>query len=101
MNTALLGAMQTALLKHDVLLPTLLPPGTFATPAGTPSGPVLCKTGFCDFQDGDTAGPNQSDDPTRGKCTQICASDDDCGSGTTCQDFPYGPGRADSVKICK
>jgi hypothetical protein len=67
----------------------------------TPSGPVLCKTGFCDYQDGDTAGPNQTDDPTRGKCTQVCATNDDCGSGTTCEDFPYGAGRTDNVKICK
>jgi hypothetical protein len=67
----------------------------------TPSGPIMCKTGFCDFEDGDTAGPNQSDDLTRGKCTQICATNDDCDSGTTCQDLPYGPGNADTVKICK
>ena len=53
--------------------------------------PVLCKTGFCDYLDGDTLGPDNSDDPRQGKCTHLCSTDEDCGTDRDCVDFSFGP----------
>ncbi|MBL91865.1 MAG: hypothetical protein CMH56_08670 [Myxococcales bacterium] len=67
----------------------------------TANGPVQCQTGFCDYLNGDTLGPDNTDDPMQGKCTHLCATDDDCDTGRSCEDYEYGPTNSDSVKICR
>lgn len=67
----------------------------------TTNGPVLCTTGFCDYEDGDTYGPDNTDDLLRGTCTNICATDEDCSDNDSCEDFEFGPTNEDSVKVCR
>ena len=62
---------------------------------------VFCKTGFCDFLDGDTDGTDNTDDPANGTCASICVGDGDCPSALTCQDYTYGATDQDVVKICR